>query len=247
VTVTVGDNETISIDEVTPSVDIVSDIFATSVGEELPDQDYLTYAVTQSWTELLNTSQAAPFVLCTAGGREAVEGLQTSALTRDGSLPLYSRSDLNCFAAMTDAWAVVNRTATSEDSLVYATPMLPILKVSDILFGDVTSGRLARDPGLPRIALRTVLLPGVGERTTALAETVLKLQGGLESGEYKEVLRSLFLWTAQENTLPEEAMHYKKHGMTVRLPRLKLLTTFRNQRGEWHICAEKFDRALHSA
>jgi hypothetical protein len=188
-----GGNSTI--ESVTPDVGLVSEIFSSAVDEELPDQEYFDYAAAMGWTRLFNTSKSAPFLVCASGGRAGVEAMFT-VIPAQRSIPLYSTENITCFAVHQPASTVANSSVSSDTPILYATPVPPMLKVARQLYDDINSGAMLNDTELPRIALRIVLSPGVGENSRMLLNTGRRIRSSLNNGAYKATILNDFLWTA---------------------------------------------------
>ena len=185
-----------SVQTITPQVALVSNIFSTDVNEEIPDQEVLAATVKFEWDRLLNTtsSEAAPFVICSQGGRAGVVAMLSHVQQQtQAPLPLYASSNLTCYIVQSYAADIINQTVHHPD-IKYSSPVLSQLKLSKGLFTKAYEGQLLLDDEVCNAGLRVVLAPGVGDVKQNLFQLIRIIKGNLVRGKYLGTVSNGFIW-----------------------------------------------------
>ena len=225
--------EAAEVEALTPDVELLSDILASDVGEELEqDQGLLDVLIQWEWQRLLqaagnasssssdkaapaptNGAAAAPFVTCAEGGRAAVEAMQASwsaasPQARDADAAVETGIPYFAEANLTcyvvqGLPADVLNQAKSDEHVKYSIPLPSPLKLARGLFFKMTNGRLFKSTQVCNAGIRIVLSPGVGEDEAGVAALVASIQDDLATGAFREKLAATFPFA--NKTMVEEA------------------------------------------
>jgi hypothetical protein len=225
------------VEAVTPDVTHVSNMLGTETDEELQhDQHLLDFLLRWEWRRLLNDSNNAttspqgmplshigtnttPFIMCTEGGRAAVQSVlensifsapfahslvsssspaslvgppreRSFGLATAVSIPLFAKFNLTCFIVQSQPVEILKKVENNQ--IKYLAPLPATLKLARGLFKDVYQGQLFTTTASCAIGIRVVLSPGIDIDEAKVIDFVASAREDLRCGAYRDKLVTTF-------------------------------------------------------
>lgn len=196
---------------VTPSADLLTQIFSTESQAELPDQTFVLEATSNKWLE-----RTTPYLLCTTDGRPGVEEA-LSSIDPSAYRPFHADENLTCHIVTSKA-SEIQSVVSRSSHVKYATPVPASLKLARGFFELATGGSYLVERDNCQNGVRVILSPGI-DQSSELESIAEYFTSDLTSGAYKDRIANDFLWVSKYSPLGSASVVKAFQNSTAKTPK----------------------------